>query len=163
MLACIALRLFDVRPSTPSGLTLKKAESGLPPMEPLPTPASLEPMSASVLIVDDHSAFRTAARRMLEQSGFRVVGEAEDAGSALEAIRILRPEIVLLDVQLPDMDGIEVCRRLAAEGDMPVIVLTSIREKEIYGSRLEAAPARGFISKLDLSGSALAALLAQPA
>ena len=120
-------------------------------------------MSASVLIVDDHAAFRAAARRMLGQSGFHVVGEAEDGGSALEAIRALRPDIVLLDVQLPDVDGIEVCRRLAQEGDMPVIVLTSMREKEVYGSRLTEAPARGFISKLDLSGSSLAALVSQPA
>lgn len=120
-------------------------------------------MSTSVLIVDDHAAFRAAARRMLEQSGFSVVGEAENASAALEAIRALRPEIVLLDIQLPDMDGIEICRHLAEEGEMPVIVLTSIREREVYGSRLAESPARGFISKLELSGSAVAALVSQSA
>ena len=115
---------------------------------------------SSILIVDDHPAFRSAARRILEGAGFRVVGEAGDGASALEAVERLRPEVVLLDVQLPDMDGIEVTRRLASRPRMPVVVLTSMREKEVYGARLTAVPASGFIGKQDLTGARLAALVA---
>ena len=62
----------------------------------------------SVLIVDDHPSFRATARVLLESEGFDVVGEAEDGSSALEAVAALHPQIVLLDVQLPDLDGFEV-------------------------------------------------------
>src|SRR5918999_4935349 len=90
-------------------------------------------MAATVLIVDDHPGFRAAARRLLELEGYVVVGEAADGMTALDAARELRPEVVLLDVQLPDIDGFEVCQRLSTNGHMPAVVLTSSREASDYG------------------------------
>ncbi|CAN5513810.1 hypothetical protein BH24CHL9_BH24CHL9_12880 [soil metagenome] len=114
---------------------------------------------AGVLIVDDHADFRDAARTMLESAGFAVVGEASDGGQALASDPQLRPAVVLVDVQLPDMDGFAVAERLAAEGDPPVVVLISSRDAASYGDRVAASPARGFIAKLDLSGRTLAELV----
>jgi DNA-binding NarL/FixJ family response regulator len=114
-------------------------------------------MATSVLIVDDHPSFRASARMLLECEGYDVVGEAEDGQSALDAIRDLRPDVVLLDVQLPDIDGPEVARRLAAaNGFSPAIVLTSSRDLDDLGA---IGGVRGFIPKSELSGSALEALL----
>jgi DNA-binding NarL/FixJ family response regulator len=113
----------------------------------------------TLLIVDDHASFRSFARLLLAAEGFEVVGEAEDGESGLEAVETLRPDVVLLDVQLPGIDGFEVASRLAATGDGTVVVLTSSREASDYGSRLTSSPARGFIPKHELSGAALAALL----
>jgi two-component system nitrate/nitrite response regulator NarL len=111
-----------------------------------------------VLIVDDHAGFRRFARRLLEAAGFTVVGEAQDGASAVLAVEELRPELVLLDIVLPDMDGFAVAERLVENGDGPVVVLTSSREAADFGERLERTPARGFIHKDDLSGAALAAM-----
>jgi CheY-like chemotaxis protein len=111
-----------------------------------------------VLIVDDHAGFRGFARRLLEAGGYSVVGEAADGASAIAAVEELRPELVLLDVVLPDTDGFAVAERLAANGDEPVVILTSSREAADFGQRLERSSARGFIHKDDLSGAALAAL-----
>jgi DNA-binding NarL/FixJ family response regulator len=97
---------------------------------------------------------------LLSSEGFDVTGEAADGESALDAAESLQPDVVLLDVQLPGIDGFEVASRLAANGNGPVVVLTSSREASDYGSRLTGSPARGFIPKQDLSGSALAALVA---
>jgi DNA-binding NarL/FixJ family response regulator len=113
----------------------------------------------SILIVDDHPSFRASARRMLEADGYAVVGEAEDGAGAIEAARELRPCVVLLDVQLPDLDGFEVAARLAADRDRPAIVLTSTRESSDFGKEIEASPARGFVTKGELSGEAIAALI----
>src|SRR5207249_10859 len=85
-------------------------------------------MSPTVLIVDDHPSLRVTARALLEAEGFDVVGEAEDGAGALAAARRLRPDVVLLDVQLPDIDGFEVAARLASNGGRPAIVLTSSRD-----------------------------------
>ena len=112
-----------------------------------------------VLIVDDHAPFRSLARAVLQVEGFEVVGEAADAVSALEAARRLRPSVVLLDIQLPDLDGFEVARRLAAGVNPPAIVLVSSRDRMSYRRRLAESPARGFISKAELSGAAVAALV----
>ena len=113
----------------------------------------------SVLIVDDHRPFRTAARTLLRGAGFEVVGESEDAAGALEAAQRLRPAIVLLDIGLPDGDGFDVAERLAGGDDPPVVILISSREVAWYRSRLAGSPARGFIAKADLSRSAIEALL----
>ncbi len=112
----------------------------------------------TVLIVDDHPGFRRFARRLLEADGFAVVGEAEDGTSALAAVEELQPELVLLDVVLPDTDGFAVAERLAENGAGPVVVLTSSRQATDFGQRLERSPVRGFIHKDDLSSAALAAL-----
>jgi two-component system, NarL family, nitrate/nitrite response regulator NarL len=115
----------------------------------------------TVLIVDDHDAFRSLARSLLEAEGFEVVGEASDGGSAIDTVLRLRPDIVLLDVQLPNLDGFAVAERLAAvHRDRPVVVLVSSRDASSYRRRLAATPARGFITKSQLSGSALSALVA---
>jgi DNA-binding NarL/FixJ family response regulator len=112
----------------------------------------------TLLIVDDHAAFRASARALLEAEGFEVVGEAADGAEAVEAVAVLRPEIVLLDIQLPDVDGLAVAEQLAAEPDAPAVVLISSRDAATYGPRLQSTPARGFIPKSGLSGQALAAL-----
>jgi DNA-binding NarL/FixJ family response regulator len=116
-------------------------------------------MAKTVLIVDDHAPFRALARTLLQLEGFQVVGEAADARSALDAVGRLRPSVVLLDVQLPDLDGFEVARRLARTGEPPAIVLVSSRDRSAYRRRLSESPARGFIAKSDLSGAAVAALV----
>ena len=115
-------------------------------------------MARTVLIVDDHAGFRGFARRLLEADGFTVVGEVGDGTSALAAVDAQRPEIVLLDVVLPDIDGFAVAERLAETRPGPIVVLTSSREAAELAGRLERSPARGFIHKDDLSGAALAAL-----
>ncbi|HYN52211.1 MAG TPA: response regulator transcription factor [Thermoleophilaceae bacterium] len=114
-------------------------------------------MATSVLIVDDHPSFRASARMLLECEGYVVVGEAEDGRSAVRAVRELQPDLVLLDVQLPDIDGPEVAARLAeANGASPAIILTSSRDLEDIGV---LSGVRGFIPKSELSGPALEALL----
>ena len=120
---------------------------------------TLVPMPPTVLIVDDHPAFRSLARALLESEGFAVVGEAEDGAAAMSAVEALRPDVVLLDIQLPDLDGFEVAERLAGRADAPAVVLVSTRTAAAYGARLETAAARGFIPKTSLSGAALAALV----
>ena len=112
-------------------------------------------MPPTVLIVDDHARFRGFARRLLEADGFDIVGEAGDGASALAAVAALRPQVVLLDVLLPDTDGFEVAERIAESGAGTLVVLTSSREAADFGARLDRSRARGFIHKDDLSGAAL--------
>jgi len=116
-------------------------------------------MAISVLIVDDHAGFRTFARALLRSEGFEVVGESGDGESAMRAVEQLRPDLVLLDVQLPDLDGFEVADRLAAEEHPPTVVLISTRGAASFRRRLAGTTARGFISKGELSGAAIAAVL----
>jgi DNA-binding NarL/FixJ family response regulator len=113
----------------------------------------------TVLIVDDHESFRTTARALLEADGFDVIGAVGDGESALVEAARLRPELVLLDIQLPDSDGFEVAERLGETSDPPAIVLTSSRAASSYRRRLARSSARGFIAKSELSGEALAAFL----
>jgi DNA-binding NarL/FixJ family response regulator len=117
-------------------------------------------MAATVLIVDDHASFRALARRMLEAYGYEIVGEAQDGASALVAIARLNPSVVLLDVQLPDTDGFVLAERLVAGKDPPAVVLISSRDASAYRRRLADSPARGFLAKSELSGPAVAALVA---
>ncbi|MET0938431.1 MAG: response regulator transcription factor [Gaiellaceae bacterium] len=112
-----------------------------------------------VLIVDDHDAFRATARRWLIAGGFDVVGEAADGAQALEAVTRLRPDVVLLDVQLPDSNGFEIAARLGSNSHRPDVVLTSSRDAAEFGGLVERSSARGFIPKAKLSGKRLAALL----
>jgi DNA-binding NarL/FixJ family response regulator len=111
----------------------------------------------TVLIVDDHAGFRRAARTLLEAEGYVVVGESATGLEALAAVERFHPELVLLDVGLPDVDGLEVCRRLAGTG--PAVVLTSSRDASDYPG-VERIGARGFIPKAELSGDTLAAVAA---
>lgn len=120
------------------------------------------PVGISVLIVDDHPSFRASARRLLEADGFEVVGDAQDGHTAIEAARRLAPDVVLLDIQLPDLDGFEVAERLAALEPRPSVVLTSSRSVADYGALTKRSTARGFIPKAELSGQALSDLLSTP-
>lgn len=117
----------------------------------------------TVLIVDDHPGFRSLVRRVLESSGFSVVGEVGDGESALDAVGELAPQLVLLDVQLPGLDGIEVARRLSSRPAPPAVVLISTRDAADYGPLLDECGARGFMSKGELSAGSLSALLAKNA
>jgi len=116
-------------------------------------------MRGRVLIVDDHAAFRESASALLEAEGFDVVGEAADGESAVAEVARLRPDIVLLDIQLPGLDGFDVAERLAGAADAPAVILISSRDAAAYGSRVEEAPVRGFLAKQSLSGPALAGLV----
>lgn len=112
-------------------------------------------MCQTVLIVDDHPGFRRMARRVLEASGLTVVGEAEDAASAIIAARVLDPEVVLLDVLLPDSDGFAVAEAIAQLGGRARVVLTSSRDADDLRQRLAQTSACGFLAKRDLSAHAL--------
>ena len=116
-----------------------------------------EPVT-TVLIVDDHKAFRTSARHLLEAEGFVVVGEAANGQEALALTGELAPDLVLLDIQLPDIDGFAVAGELRKRGERAAIVLTSSRDAGDYGSAIAESGARGFVPKGDLSGAAIAAL-----
>lgn len=116
-------------------------------------------MSITALVVDDHAGFRTSARFLLEMEGFEVVGEAEDGASALAAAELLRPDFVLLDVQLPDARGFEVAREILDRGLPARIILVSSREASDYGDSIAESGAVGFVSKGELSGDRLRALL----
>jgi DNA-binding NarL/FixJ family response regulator len=111
-----------------------------------------------VLIVDDHEPFRAVARQVLEAAGYVVAGEAADAAETYAAVAAQAPDVVLLDVLLPDGDGFAIAATLAAS-DGPAVVLTSSRDAEDYGARIDACGARGFIPKSKLSAAAFAALL----
>jgi two-component system response regulator EvgA len=116
-------------------------------------------VSATVLIVDDHAGFRRSARLLLEAEGWEVVGEAASAAEALDAARALDPDLVLLDVHLPDGDGFEVASRLTAEPPPPVVVLVSSHDVRDLGELVRQSGALGFVPKADLSAEALEALL----
>jgi DNA-binding NarL/FixJ family response regulator len=116
-------------------------------------------VSRRILIVDDHPAFRASARRMLEAGGFEVVGEADDAASARRAVAELAPDGVLLDVQLPDGDGIALASELTENGSAPAIVLCSSRDADELGTALDGCGARGFLTKDELSAPAVRRLL----
>jgi DNA-binding NarL/FixJ family response regulator len=124
-----------------------------------PSACQDRPVSFTVLIVDDHAGFRAIARALLEAEGFDVVGEAEDGAAALLAAGQLRPQVVLLDIQLPDLDGFDVADRLARAGKPPAVVLVSTRDISSYRRRLAKSPVRGFIPKNELTGSAVSALV----
>ena len=117
-------------------------------------------MPLTVLIVDDHAGYRAAARAVLESEGFEVVGEAPNGLEALEAVARLRPAIVLLDIGLPDIDGIEVSQRLTAGQGAPAVVLISSRDGRGCEQVFQSCGARGFIPKAELSGDAIAAMAA---
>ncbi|HEX6584599.1 MAG TPA: response regulator transcription factor [Thermoleophilaceae bacterium] len=116
-------------------------------------------MPVALMIVDDNARFRARARLRLEADGYVVVAEAADGASALEAARLHRPEVVLLDVGLPDMSGLSVAERLTSDPDPPAVVLTSTRDAADFGDRVTGCGARGFVPKADLSGDAISALM----
>jgi DNA-binding NarL/FixJ family response regulator len=116
-------------------------------------------MPRTVLIVDDHPSFRATARLLLEADGFEVVGEAHDGAAGLAARADLHPDLVLLDVNLPDVDGFDIAARLTAEAGAPAVVLVSSRDAGDFGPLVDRSGARGFVSKADLSGAAIERLV----
>ncbi len=117
-------------------------------------------MGRRVLIVDDNDAFRAAARQLLERGGFVVVAEAGDGAAGLQAAREHAPDVVILDVQLPDLDGFEVAERLRALDVAPKVILTSSLDGADFGALVARSSAVGFVPKSELSAQAIKALLA---
>jgi DNA-binding response OmpR family regulator len=117
---------------------------------------------STILIVDDDPRFRTQVCDLLTADGFVVIGEAADGAAGLEAAHALKPDFVLLDVGLPDVEGFEVARALAESGSPPLVVLTSSRDARAYGRRLTNGPFLGFIPKERISGAAIRALVDRP-
>jgi CheY-like chemotaxis protein len=115
-------------------------------------------VATSILIVDDFATFRASARGLLEAEGFVVVGEAENGVDAVRLARDLEPEVVLLDVHLPDLNGFEVAERLRELESPPIVILTSSRDD--YRSLVASSSARAFLRKDELSGPALASVIA---
>lgn len=122
-------------------------------------PVERTPSARRVLVVDDHPSFRSCASEFLASEGFDVVGQAEDGASALALAAELRPGYVLLDIQLPDMDGFAVAERLLADAPELQIVLVSSRDRSSYGPLIERSGARGFLAKGELASAVLAELL----
>lgn len=116
-------------------------------------------VSQTVLVVDDHAGFRSRARLLLEAEGYEVVGEAADGQAALEETRKLLPDLVLLDVQLPDGDGFDFAARITAQGNPPAVVLVSSRDWSDSSELIVRSGAKGFLPKDQLSGAAIAELL----
>jgi DNA-binding NarL/FixJ family response regulator len=116
-------------------------------------------MARTVLIVDDHPSFRASARRLLEAEGYEVVGEAADGQSARQAARALRPDVVLLDVSLPDLNGLELASELTGARDGPAVVVVSSRDESELNGVVSRSGAVGFLPKDELTGPALDALL----
>jgi DNA-binding NarL/FixJ family response regulator len=111
----------------------------------------------TVLIVDDHAGFRRQARRALEAEGYEVVGEATSGAAGIEAASKLGPDIVLLDVHLPDASGFDIVSRMLA----PSVVLISTHDRQDYAELISRSGARGFLSKDQLCGASLEALVAE--
>jgi DNA-binding NarL/FixJ family response regulator len=117
-------------------------------------------VSRRILIVDDHTTFRAIVRAVLEADGYEVVGEASDGRAGLSAALALRPDVVLLDVRLPDMDGFAVALSLAENGAGPAVVVTSSSDDPLYPARAARSGARGFVAKHDVCGATLDRILA---
>lgn len=115
--------------------------------------------TTTVVVVDDHAGFRAMAGALLTSGGFRVVGEAATGAEALAVVAALVPDVVLLDIQLPDIDGFVVLRSLRAAGLATRVVLCSVRMAADFGARLDGCGAAGFLTKSALTAEALTCLL----
>lgn len=116
-------------------------------------------MADSVLIIDDDAAFRALAVTLLRDVGLNVVGEAETAASGSEAAARLRPDALLVDVMLPDGDGVTLARELAALPWRPRVLLTSSSADAAGAEEVGRTGAIGFVPKHELPGAPLAHLL----
>jgi DNA-binding NarL/FixJ family response regulator len=116
-------------------------------------------MSETVVIVDDNDAFRAHARVLLSYEGYDVIGEAADGTSGVDVLRRLQPDVALLDVQLPDLDGFSVARKVRDDISRTAVVMISARDAIDYGGAVSDCGARGFIAKSELCRDALRACL----
>jgi len=116
-------------------------------------------MPTRVLIVDDDPRFRALARKLLERQGYAVVAEATDGAQALLSVRRVRPDAALVDVQLPDTDGLALARQLAESDGSLRIVLTSTDPTLVSPATLADSRAVAFVPKDELAASDLAAWL----
>ncbi len=116
-------------------------------------------MGRTILVVDDDERFRRWAVAWLRAEGYDIVGEANGADAAVSWVRRLRPEVVLVDVQLPDLDGFELTEMLRAEPHAPAVLLISSRDASDYGDRISSSGARGFIRKDQLTSDVIEPLL----
>lgn len=149
------------RPGSPASRVQADPELGYGLAWSTPRAASCHDSHVSlVLIVDDHADFRRLARRILERAGFSVA-EAGTGAEAVAAVGELRPDAVLLDIQLPDFDGFAVVGRLVDAGHRVAVVLTSSREASDYADRIASSSVAGFLPKTELSGPAFRTLLAK--
>ena len=115
-------------------------------------------MAVKVLIVDDQEAFRAAARQVLwAMDGFEIIGEVSTGEASVEASRRLFPDLVLMDVNLPGIDGLEASRRIRAERSDVVVLLLSTYDREDFASRIKSSGASAFIPKESFSQSSLLA------
>jgi DNA-binding NarL/FixJ family response regulator len=115
--------------------------------------------ATTIVVVDDHVGFRTMAGALLTTGGFQVVGEAATGADALAVIAALAPDAVLLDLQLPDIDGFAILRSLRRAGLASRVVLCSVRVAADFGARLEQCGAAGFLTKSALTAEAVRSLL----
>jgi len=154
-------RSMEIRWGCP-GMVVRSAASGagVGRIEFRTAYAETHRVPLTLLIIDDHAAFRAGARALLEADGYRVVGEAGDGRAGLAAASALEPDVVLLDVRLPDMDGFRVADCLAARGCTAAVVVTSSSDDPLYPARAVSSGARGFVAKHDVCGAVLDRLLA---
>src|ERR1051326_8403465 len=104
-------------------------------------------MAKSVVIVDDHPSFRSSARMLLESDGFEVVGEAATGEEGVDVALELRPDLVLLAVNLPDIDGFEVATRITAAPQPSSVILPSSRDSTDFGPLVQKSGPLGFVPK----------------
>lgn len=116
-------------------------------------------MRRSVLVIDDNPAFREALRQLLARGGFVVIAEAENGREGIRQAGAHRPDIAIVDVQLPDIDGFEVAGEIGGLGLNVQVILTSSLDGADLGALVIDSPAEGFIPKAELSSSAIDALL----
>ena len=116
-------------------------------------------MPSTVVLVDDHVGFRRWARRVLEDEGLQIVGEAADVAQALDRVREVQPDIAVVDINLPDGDGFGLAEQLAAFDAPPLVVLTSSHDPAELEPLIARSTARGFVPKDGLSRAAIEALL----
>ncbi len=116
-------------------------------------------MRRRILVIDDNTAFRGAVSQLLESGGFVVVAGAATGASGVQLARNHEPDLVIVDVQLPDSDGFDVAEQLAGLDPAPQVILTSSLDSSDFGALVRESPARGFIPKAELSARAIEALL----
>jgi DNA-binding NarL/FixJ family response regulator len=119
-------------------------------------------MTSGVFVVDDDPVFRDLARRMLECAGLTVLGEAGTVAAAMASVRDLEPSALLVDVGLPDGDGVTLAAHLATLVWRPSVLLTSSDPDAVSPADVRRCGARGFVAKADLPGARLDELLAPP-